>query len=238
MSGARSLFAAVSLLALPVAMSQTVGQGVLAAALSHKLGGYAARQADDFRLRTQREHVSQAMVLVDNRSCAGFVAHRSDLTVTAAHCIGEDVRGTTIQTRDGKRLHARLEHIDRDSDLALLALERPLAVTPLSLADEVPAVGSSLMFVGRFDRGSRAQRARLKKLGRCPSLPKVADALFTSIDARPGDSGAPVLDDRLRVVGLVHGGARCHIAAPVAPLARQLKEDHGPPRVLAQSLRD
>jgi S1-C subfamily serine protease len=56
----------------------------------------------------------------------------------------------------------------------------------------------------------------------------VPQALFTTLHGRKGDSGAPVVDLQLRVVGLVHGGARCSIAAPTAefaPVVRQLAEE-------------
>src|SRR5690606_15552020 len=133
----------------------------------------------------------------------------------AAHCIPKGKRRVTIQTSAGKRYTARLDRIDRDADLAVLKLDRPLALAPLRLSPEVVSPGDSLLFVGRLDRGGEAQLASVRKVGRCPSLPRVPNAVFTTIDARPGDSGAPILDTGLGVVGLVHGGARCHIAAPV-----------------------
>ncbi len=45
------------------------------------------------------------------------------------------------------------------------------------------------------------------------------NAVFTSLDARPGDSGAPLVDPQGRVTAIVHGGARCEIAVPTAKLA-------------------
>jgi hypothetical protein len=64
----------------------------------------------------------------------------------------------------------------------------------------------------------------VERLAPCPSLPTVHDAIFTSIDALPGDSGSPLVDAKLRVIGVIHGGVRCHIASPVAPLARMLEK--------------
>ena len=49
-------------------------------------------------------------------------------------------------------------------------------------------------------------------------------ALFTSIDGIPGDSGAPIVDAGARVVGLVHGGAQCHIATPSDTLRRLIAD--------------
>ncbi len=177
---------------------------------------------DERRLLEYRAEVARATLLVLGESCAGFVAEAPNLVVTAAHCIPYPKRSVSVRLPAGQTLVARLDRIDRDTDLALLRLAEPLPVVPLVLSERVPAVGDRLMFVGRADRGNKPQLARVKKLDRCPSLPQVPNALFTSISARPGDSGAPLVGANLRVVGLVHGGAQCHIAAPVAPLARQL----------------
>src|SRR5207237_2370176 len=79
--------------------------------------------------------------------------------------------------------------------------------------------GTVLCFEGNPSR-PRFQSARLDKSGRCPSLPDLPNALFTSIAGVPGDSGAPLGAVVAEVVGLVHGGARCHIATPADTLVR------------------
>jgi len=48
--------------------------------------------------------------------------------------------------------------------------------------------------------------------------------LFTTIAGIPGDSGAPLVDSATHVVGLVHGGAQCHIATPSATLQRLIAD--------------
>jgi hypothetical protein len=55
-------------------------------------------------------------------------------------------------------------------------------------------------------------------------LPALGSALFTTIDGVPGDSGAPIVDSAARVVGLVHGGAQCHIATPSETLRRLIAD--------------
>jgi hypothetical protein len=55
-------------------------------------------------------------------------------------------------------------------------------------------------------------------------LPALGGALFTTIDGVPGDSGAPIVDAGARVVGLVHGGAQCHIATPSDTLRRLIAD--------------
>jgi hypothetical protein len=180
------------------------------------------RDASQQRLVAERERVAAATVTLPERSCAGSVAGSRATVLTAAHCISQGATRVDVETRDGEVLSAAVAHLDREGDLALLALDRELPVEPLVLATTLPRRGDRLLFVGRVDRPSRTQVVRVDKLDQCPSLPDVPRALFTSVHARPGDSGAPLVeltDGALRVVAVVHGGSRCHIAAPTAPLA-------------------
>ena len=174
------------------------------------------------RLLAQREHVADATVTLPERSCAAVVAGARDRVVTAAHCVTKGATAVEVETQSGERLSASVAYLDRDRDLAVLGLDRDLAVTPLALGSELPRAGAQVLFVGRVDRPSRTQVVRVERLDKCPSLPEVPQALFTSVRARPGDSGAPLVelaDGVPQLVGLVHGGARCHIATPTASLA-------------------
>lgn len=195
-----------------------------------RLVSVASRAAGPSSLLMYRGYVAQATVLVLGKTCTGFIADEPDLVVTAAHCVPEDVRQVTVLTAKRKHYVTRVIRIDRNSDFALLRLPRPLDVPPLPLATKLPSLKEPVLFVGRSDRPGSAQVGDVKNIGRCPSLPHVPHAIFTSIDAQPGDSGAPVLDSKLEVVGIIHGGARCHILAPVAALARQLQSEAPDPR--------
>jgi len=164
--------------------------------------------------------VKQASVILPERMCTGSVVRTTREVLTAAHCVIEGASQVTVRLPNGRETEAKLAYLDRDADLALLVLDEPATVTPLRLATQLPRRGSSLLFVGRTDRHTRPQLAKVERLGRCPSLPELSNAVFTSVDARPGDSGAPLLDSRGRVTAIVHGGARCEIAVPTAAIAR------------------
>jgi S1-C subfamily serine protease len=191
-----------------------------ALALPVTASAQSARPDPNRDLLAHRDRVADATVTLPERSCAGAIAHSRSQVVTAAHCVPEDVTDVDVELQDGEILDATIEHLDRDQDLALLRLPKEVEVEPLELSDETPRKGTRLLFVGRVDRPSRTQVLRIDRLARCPSLPNLESALFTSVHAKPGDSGAPLVDQSSRIVGLIHGGARCHIAAPTAPLAK------------------
>ena len=173
-------------------------------------------------LLSRREAVAQATVTIPAKSCAGFVAQEKTWVVTAAHCIPEGGQRFDVKLRDGTVLEGNLAYLDREHDLAALRLDQPAPVEPLVLGERMPLPGAQVLFVGRIDRRLRPQVATIERIDQCPSLPDVSNALFTTLEARPGDSGAPVVDRDLKVVGVIHGGARCHISAPTVGLAREL----------------
>ncbi|PTL84299.1 serine protease [Vitiosangium sp. GDMCC 1.1324] len=149
--------------------------------------------------------------------CAGVVVADGRHALTAAHCIDVATgERQPVVLRDGHMLSGVVKVVDPIRDLAVIRFDTAAPVHPLAVAASMPIPGEELLFAGRNDRPSEPQEVELRKLGRCPSLPGVPQALFTSLHGEKGDSGAPVVDLHLQVVGLVHGGAACSIAAPTA----------------------
>jgi len=162
-----------------------------------------------------------ASVLV-GAGCSGVLVDGPDLVLTAEHCITGSATHA-LRFSDGARRTGWVAGVDHDADQALLLLEEPVTVKPLALVRQPPIAGTVLYFAGNPDH-PRFQEAKLERTGRCPSLPSLGDALFTTINGIPGDSGAPIVDAGTRVVGLVHGGAQCHIATPSETLRRLIAD--------------
>lgn len=114
---------------------------------------------------------------------------------------------------------ARVAATDAAADQAVLRLPQPApaSATPLRIATRRQIPGTVLYYYGHPDRVA-FQTARLDRVGQCPSLPTLQNALFTSIAGKPGDSGSPLVNAGGEIVGLVHGGAACRIATPANTL--------------------
>ena len=167
--------------------------------------------------------------------CSGVVAEDAQLVLTARHCASDVGVRLRVRFRSGVERPATVVATDTVSDQSVLLLDDPGPVAPLEVATRVPIPGSVLYFEGNPAR-PRPQELRLDRIGACPSLPDLPNALFTSLKGTPGDSGAPVVDRAGRIVGLVHGGARCEIVTPADHLSRLLDRvfERGPMHVARQ----
>jgi hypothetical protein len=174
------------------------------------------------------EAIRTATISLPGR-CAGVVAEDGMFAVTAAHCIRPGERELAIQYSNGVGDVAKIASLDRAQDIAILSLGHRAPVKGLAFAEALPTPGTGVYFGGRLDGSRAVQFVQVLRLGRCPSLPDVPQALFTSLHGQKGDSGAPVVDTNLRVVGLVHGGAACSIAAPTQGVTRMLSAIQGAP---------
>lgn len=190
-------------------------------ALFSLAGAALAGPGNPIDSRQAQEAVDRATLLLLPAKCAGVIVSDSSHAITAAHCIGQETE-FLVELHDGRRITANVSQLDRQRDVALLTLEQPVPVTPLGIALDMPRLGDALYFGGRRDRQGSQQIFAVLKIGHCPSLPSVPNAIFTNLRARKGDSGAPLVNRRMEVVGLVHGGATCNIAAPLVGLADEL----------------
>lgn len=171
---------------------------------------------DEERLVTR---IRNATVLLEPSVCAGALVGDGFWVLTAAHCVQRPGVSLPVTLSNGRTLKGQLFVVDRDNDMALVHLDERAPFEPLSVADALPHEGESVFFVGRRDRPIPTQIVSVERLAPCPSLPSVPMVLHTGMKGRPGDSGAPVVDFDGRIVGLVHGGAACSIAAPTTTVA-------------------
>jgi S1-C subfamily serine protease len=182
-----------------------------------------ARSPTDVMVRSA---LREATVSLDT-GCSGAIAEHPQLIATALHCVKKADRSVYVRLSNGEKRRAWIVATDEVADQAVLFMEEEVKLQPLDVVRRPQIAGTVLFFQGHPER-PRFQQARLDRVGTCQSLPALPNALFTSIEGVPGDSGAPLVDGGARIVGLVHGGAACHIATPASTLGAMLEDILGP----------
>ena len=126
------------------------------------------------------------------------------LVVTNWHVVRDAAGPITVVFPDGFRSKALVLRVDRDWDLAALAIQKPKA-QPLPVATAVPRPGEPLTIAGYGPDGIyRAVGGRcteyLSPDGRLP-----AELVEVDVQARHGDSGGPIYNGRGEIAGVLFG---------------------------------
>jgi hypothetical protein len=133
------------------------------------------------------------------------VTETHGLVVTNWHVVRDAAGPITVFFPDGFRSGATVLRMDRDWDLAALAIWRP-RVQPIALSSEAPRPGEALTIAGY---GSGDYRA---VAGRCtqyvsPGGNQPFEMVELDAPARNGDSGGPILNGRGELAGVLFGSA-------------------------------
>lgn len=128
------------------------------------------------------------------------------LVVTNWHVVRDATGEISVVFPDGFHSPARVMKVDREWDLAALAIWRPNA-SPVRLSASAPKPGDVLTIAGY---GSGSYRAAA---GRCtqyvaPSTHLPFEMVEVSVQARQGDSGGPIFNDRGELAGVLFGAGR------------------------------
>ncbi len=103
----------------------------------------------------QRKHPAVARIVAPGDGSMSFgsgtliyAADQYGLVITNWHVINEATGQISVHFPDGFYSPATIQKIDRDWDLAILAIRRPENVEPVPLASEAPRPGESLTIAG------------------------------------------------------------------------------------------
>lgn len=134
--------------------------------------------------------------LVDVRGSQGLV-------VTNWHVI-RDARGPIVATfPDGFRSAATVLKVDQDWDLAALLIWRP-DTTPIAISTTAPRPGDALTIAGYGSGDYRAVTGRCTQYV-APGAHMPYEMIELSAEARQGDSGGPILNERGELAGVLFG---------------------------------
>lgn len=166
-----------------------------------------------FSFASQTPHPAVARINVAEQGATSHgtgtlvnVAGQHGLVVTNWHVVRDSVGEIFVEFPDGFRSAARVLKVDHDWDLAALQIWRP-ATEPVPLAVTAPRPGDALSIAGY---GSGQYRAAS---GRCtqyvsPGAQLPYEMVELSAEARQGDSGGPIFNERGELAGVLFGASR------------------------------
>lgn len=131
------------------------------------------------------------------------VRDQRGLIITNWHVI-RDAKGPIVATfPDGFRSAATVLKVDKDWDLAALLIWRPNAA-PISISMKAPRPGDPLTIAGYGSGNYRAVSGRCTQYV-APGRNMPYEMVEVSTEARQGDSGGPILNDRGELAGVLFG---------------------------------
>ena len=177
----------------------------------------SAAEARTFRLpfsfASQTPHPAVARISVAEKGATSHgtgtlvnVAGQHGLIVTNWHVVRDATGDILVEFPDGFRSAARVLKVDHDWDLAALQIWRP-RMKPVPLAIAAPQPGDTLAIAGY---GSGQYRTIS---GRCtqyvaPGANLPYEMVELSAEARQGDSGGPIFNERGELAGVLFGASR------------------------------
>jgi len=157
-----------------------------------------------------RPHPAVCRIIVPNRDGTSFgtgtlVDARGEhgLVLTNWHVVNEASGPIEVVFPDGTRSPGHVHKVDKDWDLAALAVYRPSA-NPVTISQQVPKEGDPLTIAGYGQGDYRAVTGRCTQF-LAPSDKQPFDILELGAAARQGDSGGPIFNARGELAGVLFG---------------------------------
>jgi serine protease Do len=147
----------------------------------------------------ERDGVSYGSgTLIDARGKFGLV-------ITNWHVVRDASGPITVEFPEGHKSPAEVIRTDKDWDLAALSILRPKA-EPLIVTDQAPQIGEWLSIAG-YGSGDYRAAAGYVRAYNSPSADLPAEFIELSAEARHGDSGGPIINQRGELCGVLFGSA-------------------------------
>ncbi len=160
------------------------------------------------------EHEERSVITGSERQSVSYgsgslVDVRGDfgLVITNWHVVRDAVGEVTVQFPDGFRSPANIVKVDKDWDLAALSIRRPANVVPISIATNTVQPGEPLAIAGY---GAGDYRMAVGKMTQylSPGERFPFEMIELDVEARHGDSGGPILNQRGEIAGVLFGAGR------------------------------
>lgn len=138
---------------------------------------------------------------------SGFIVHESGYIVTNAHVVATAIEVKIMMARDDKQYDARLVHMDKAGDVALLKIEPdgPLPAVRLGRSDDL-MIGETVLAIGNpFGYQQTLTDGVISAVHRDLELDEqleLRDLIQISAPINPGSSGGPLLNINGDVIGM------------------------------------
>ena len=157
-----------------------------------------------------RPHPAVCRIIVPNHDGTSFgtgtlvdARGKHGLVLTNWHVVNEASGPIEVVFPDGTRSPGHVHKVDKDWDLAALAVYRPSA-NPVTISQQVPKEGDPLTIAGYGQGDYRAVTGRCTQF-LAPSDKQPFDILELGAAARQGDSGGPIFNARGELAGVLFG---------------------------------
>lgn len=169
-----------------------------------------AGYAPSTHLARDRPHPAVARVIVPEGNVTSFgsgtlvdVRDQFGLVITNWHVVRDGKGEVEVVFPDGFRSKARPLKVDADWDLAALVIWRPPAA-PVPIATLAPQSGDQLTICGYGQGQYRAVTGRCTQYY-APKENLPQHMVELDVEARQGDSGGPIFNDRGELAGVLFG---------------------------------
>ena len=128
------------------------------------------------------------------------------LVITNWHVVRDATGNIEVVFPDGFRSSARALKVDRHWDLAALVIWRPKA-QPVQIATAAPQQGDRLMIAG-YGKGNYRSATGYCTQYVAPAANLPFEMVEVNVEARQGDSGGPIFNERGELAGVLFGAGR------------------------------
>lgn len=166
------------------------------------------------RVRSDRPHPAVARIVVPEQGAISYgsgtlidVRDNFGLVITNWHVVRDASDTIEVVFPDGFTSKARALKVDADWDLAALVVWRPKHIEPVSIAAEAPRPGDRLTICGYGPGNYRCATGRCTQYY-APRLDFPRHMVELDVEARQGDSGGPIFNDRGELAGVLFGAGQ------------------------------
>ncbi len=164
-------------------------------------------------LRSDQPHPAVVRIIVPEAGATSygsgtFVDARDQfgLVITNWHVVRDAQGAVEVLFPNGFRSKARALKVDADWDLAALVIWRP-SIEPVKLASSAPKPGDQLTICGYGQGMYRAATGRCTQYY-APRLDFPQHMVELDVEARQGDSGGPIFNERGELAGVLFGAGQ------------------------------